>query len=111
MKRKVDRRVKNRAWAVLNEDGKQYGTYTQATFAVLMDLRDELQKLNRTTARIANDIARRQPPRELTAEIRRQIKAWQAEEIRALKAGDDAAARACRDKVGVLENLLHQVAA
>lgn len=43
----ANRRQKNVAWAVLDENGRQYtGDYGAAQLAVLMDLRDEIQKLN-----------------------------------------------------------------
>lgn len=47
----VDRRQKNGNWYVLNERGEKYpGDYAHAHLAVLMDIRDELQALNRVFA-------------------------------------------------------------
>ena len=43
----VDRRQAGRDWQVLNERGDWYqGSYAGASLAVLMDVRDELRKLN-----------------------------------------------------------------
>ncbi len=43
----IDRRQKNGDWAVLDEKGNWYtGSYDGLQLAVLMDLRDELQRLN-----------------------------------------------------------------
>lgn len=44
----VDTRQKNVQWNVLTEEGEAFeGTYDHAHLAVLMDIRDELQTLNR----------------------------------------------------------------
>lgn len=42
----ADRRQRNAQWPVLNEDGRAYQNYDCAILAVLMDIREELQKLN-----------------------------------------------------------------
>ncbi len=44
----ADRRRKNQVWYGANEDGSS--THDQAMRALLMDLRDELQELNRVFA-------------------------------------------------------------
>lgn len=44
----VDRRQKNAEWRVLDEAGRVYsGRYDASMLAVLMDIRDELQAMNR----------------------------------------------------------------
>lgn len=43
----VDRRLRNREWNLLDEAGNWYqGSYGGASLGVLMDIRDELQRLN-----------------------------------------------------------------
>jgi hypothetical protein len=60
----VDQRRKNANWKIVDDTGEPFSRYEHKRLAVLMDLRDELQLLNRVLRTMNRKLRPRKPRRK-----------------------------------------------